>query len=95
MNRIGCRNARALRGALCVRFVCALHGHCMLRTHSAWCTALRSFAMRMHGARTARARCGHGRMICCRLVLWYSFRVVAFTLLRFGGAMHLAPHDSA
>ena len=72
MNRIGCRNARALRGALCVRFVCALHAHCMLRTHSGWCTALRSFAMR-----------GHGRMICCRLVLWYSFRVVALTLLRF------------
>ena len=31
MNRIGCRNARALRGALCVRFVCALHAHCTLR----------------------------------------------------------------
>ena len=56
MNRIGCRNARALRGALCVRFVCALHAYCMriecAHAGGVHCT---SFAMRMHGARTARA----------------------------------------
>ena len=49
-------------------------------------------ALRMRNARTARALWKDGRYTAAQAS---ASRVVALTLLRFGGTVLLAPHDSA